>query len=338
MTRIPFETMKKEFIRIFVQHGFTQERAAESAELFASASLDGVYSHGLNRVPRFVSYIENGYVDVNAVPVKIDGMGSIERYDGKLGPGDLNAKFCMGRAVEMAHAEGMGVVTIRNTHHWMRGGNYGWQAARAGCIGICWTNTEYCMPPWGAKDTKIGNNPFIMAVPRINGPIVLDMAMSQFSYGKLQVTKLRNEQLPVDGGFDSEGNLTRDPKAIEQSMRILPMGFWKGSGFAVLLDLLATLLSGGLSTYRIDQAKPAPEVSCYKASQIFIAFDPVKISGQAFAEQTVDEVVRYLHESVPAKEGGRVTFPGERTAYTRAENLEKGIPVNDEIWNQILAM
>jgi 3-dehydro-L-gulonate 2-dehydrogenase len=338
MTRIPFEVMKKEFARVFVKHGFTPARAEESAQLFAASSLDGVYSHGINRVPRFVDYIAKGYVHVDAVPTRIDGMGSIERYDGNLGPGDLNAKFCMERATAMAHASGMGVVTINNTHHWMRGGNYGWQAARAGCIGICWTNTESCMPPWGAKDAKVGNNPFVIAVPREEGPVVLDMAMSQFSYGKLQVTRLKNEMLPVDGGFDREGHLTRDPGAVEESMRILPTGFWKGSGLAILLDLVTALLAGGLSTCGIDKAKPAAEVSCYKASQIFIAFDPMLISGQDFVQQTVADAIDYLHTAIPAEKNGKVAFPGERTAKTRKENLAQGIPVNDVIWNQILGL
>jgi 3-dehydro-L-gulonate 2-dehydrogenase len=161
-------------------------------------------------------------------------------------PGILNAIYSMNRATEIAEKNGLGLVGLKNTTHWMRGGAYGWLAAEKGYIGICWTNTETCMPPWGAKSGAIGNNPFIMAVPRKDGHIVLDMAMSQYSYGKLQVTRLKNQQLPYPGGFDQDGHLTTDPGTIEESRRILPMGFWKGSGFAVLLDILSALLSGGL--------------------------------------------------------------------------------------------
>ena len=336
MTRVSFDKMKEEITRVLLKKGFSLERAEECSQLYAEASLDGVYSHGLNRVPRFIDYIEKGYVNIDAIPTKIDGIGLMERYDGNLGPGNLNAKFCMNRAIEIARENGMGIVTINNNHHWIRGGSYGWQAVRAGCIGICWTNTESCMPPWGAKEMKIGNNPLVLAVPREAGHVVLDMAMSQFSYGKLEVTRLKNELLPIDGGFDSEGNLTRDPAAIEKSMRILPTGYWKGSGLSMLLDLITAMLSGGLSTCKIDEVKPAPGVSCYKASQVFMAFDPKKISGQAFIEKTANEAIDYLHQAEPAEENGRVTFPGERTAETRKENMEKGIPVNDAIWQKLL--
>lgn len=191
MTRVPYEEMKSEIKRILLSRKFTEERADQSATLFAQASLDGVYSHGLNRVPRFVDYIDKGWVNIDAEPELVDSANLIERYDGKLGPGDLNAQICMNRAVEIAKENGLGLVTIKNTNHWMRGGNYGWQAANTGCIGISWTNTEPCMPAWGGKDNRVGNNPLVLAVPREKGHIVLDMAMSQFSYGKLEVTRLK---------------------------------------------------------------------------------------------------------------------------------------------------
>ena len=142
--------------------------------------------------------------------------------------------------------------------HWVPGagqyqsldarGTYGWQAADAGLIGICWTNTMPNLPPWGGAERVIGNNPLIIGVPRTSGPVVLDMAMSQFSYGALESYRKRGEMLPVDGGFDSDGNLTRDPGAIEKSWRPLPMGYWKGSGLAVVLDMMAAMMTLGQAT------------------------------------------------------------------------------------------
>lgn len=338
MKRVSFDTMQAEIRRVLLSRGFSEERAAKCALLFAEASLEGVYSHGLNRVPRFVDYVDKGWVDIHAEPVKVDATGMLERYDGKLGPGNLNAQFCMQRAIELAKENGVGMVALRNTNHWMRGGSYGWQAARQGCIGLCWTNTESCMPPWGARETKVGNNPFVLAVPRAEGSIVLDMAMSQFSYGKLEVTRLKNELLPVDGGFDSEGRLTRDPASIEQSMRILPTGYWKGSGLSFLLDLIAALLAGGWSTRQMDEGKPSPGVSGYGGSQVFIAVDPAVISGGQFTEELVNGAVDYLHQAEPAEMNGRVSFPGERTAQTRQQNLEQGIPVDEAIWQRVVEL
>ena len=136
----------------------------------------------------------------------------------------------------------------------MRGGTYAWQAADAGCIGICFSNTIANMPPWGGKEPRLGNNPLVIGVPRDEGHIVLDMAMSQFSYGKLQEYDLKKQLLPVPGGYDAEGNLANNPAAIMRSQRALPIGFWKGSGLSFVLDVLLTALSGGRSTAKITNS------------------------------------------------------------------------------------
>ena len=181
----------------------------------------------------------------------------------------------MDGAIALARAHGIGCVALSNTNHWMRGGTYGWQAADAGVIGVCWTNTMPNLPPWGADTPRIGNNPLVIAVPRPEGHVVLDMAMSQFSYGALASYRLRGEQLPVPGGFDRDGALTRDPAAIEASRRPLPIGFWKGSGLALMLDMVAALLAGGRATHEIPQV-PEQETGL---SQVFLAFDVAAIAG-----------------------------------------------------------
>ncbi len=335
MTRIQFEEMKATIKSAFIKAGMTQEKADTCAQIHTESSRDGVYSHGLNRVARFVDYIHKGWVDVNAEPVLEKNLGSLEIYNGNLGPGILNAIFGMNRATEIAEKNGLGLVAMNNTTHWMRGGSYGWQAAEKGFIAICWTNTESCMPPWGAKKIGIGNNPFIMAVPRKQGHIILDMAMSQYSYGKLQVTRLKNERLPYPGGFDKEGNLTDVPGPIEETMRILPTGYWKGSGFAILLDIISALLSNGLSTAGIDKTGLG---SCGRCNQVFIAIDPKQINTEEFIDKVIEETIQQIKSSEPATENGEIYYPGEKSLRTRKENMEQGIPVDDGVWAKVMKL
>ena len=246
MALISFAEMQEVIASAFLQAGMNEQEARQCALIHAQSTLDGVNSHGVNRVARFVDYIGRGWVNLAGKPKVVKQMGAIEIYDGDRGPGVLNAIFATDRAMEMASQQGVGIVALRNTTHWMRGGAYGWRAADQGYVAISWTNTESCMPAWGARDTRIGNNPFVMAVPRKKGHIVLDMAMSQYSYGRLQTTRLKGRKLPFPGGFDKDGNLTDEPGPIEASMRILPTGYWKGSGFAIMLDVLAAVLGGGM--------------------------------------------------------------------------------------------
>jgi 3-dehydro-L-gulonate 2-dehydrogenase len=260
----------------------------------------------------------------------LTGSGPLERWDGKIGPGNLNAHHCMDRTIALAREHGMGCVALANTNHWMRGGSYGWQAADAGMIGICWTNTLPNLPPWGAADPRVGNNPLVIAVPRADGHVVLDMAMSQFSYGTLASYRMRGELLPMDGGFDSNGQLTRVPGDIEDSNRPLPIGFWKGSGLALMLDLVAALLSGGKATHQIA-TEPERENGL---SQVFIALDASSLNPNRTPSRIADQVIEYF-QLPPNSAGERVRYPGQRVLATRKENLAHGIPVEPSIWQQL---
>lgn len=332
MMRIAYDEMRREFTRVLVKYGFRTDRAELSARLFAEASRDGVYTHGLNRFPGYVDFVQKGLVDAQAEPALVERFGVLERWDGQGGPGNLNAWHCMGRAIELARDHGMGCAALRNTNHWMRPGNYGLRAAEAGCIGICWTNTVALVPPWGGKSPRLGNNPMVIAVPRAGGHVILDMAMTQFSHGKLQVYRSLGEALPVEGGFDSEGKLTRDAGAIIESKRPLPIGYWKGSGLAMMLDMVAALLSGGQATHEIS--RPEHET---RVSQVFIAFDLRRLAAGE-AEQVVNGIVEDVHSSAPAEGTGRALFPGERMMRTREENLRLGVPVEPGIWQKVKEM
>ena len=326
--RVPFDDLKSAFYKALTKAGLAEDRAELCARLFAENQCDGVYSHGLNRFPGVVGKLSKGGLDGNAKPECIKALGVIEQWDGKMGVGLVNAHIAMGRAIEIAKENGMGCVGLRNTNHWMRAGAYGLQAADAGCIGMCWTNTTPLMPPWGAEEKRIGNNPMVMAIPRDDGHILLDMAMSQYSNGKLEVLQTRGEMLPIAGGFDSDGNLTCDPGAILDSKRALPIGYWKGSALAIVLDTLAALLSGGQATHDIGAQGDE-----YAVSQTYIAIDITSILGQEVREGIVNGIVDDLHG---VHESAR--YPGEGMLKTRRESMEQGVVVEDDQWEDLLKM
>ncbi|MFO6299750.1 3-dehydro-L-gulonate 2-dehydrogenase [Rahnella selenatireducens] len=335
MQRIEFSLMQQTIQRALLKAGLDEESARTCARIHTESSCDGIPSHGLNRVARFVDYVQKGWINIRAKPVQEKSLGAIAIYNGNRGIGITNALFAVEKAAEMAREYGVGIVAMKNSSHWMRGGSYGWHAATRGLAAICWTNTESCMPAWGGKNTRIGNNPFVMAVPRTKGPIVLDMAMSQYSYGKLQVTRLKNEKLPYPGGYDVQGNLTDDPGPIEASMRILPAGYWKGSGLAIVLDAMAALLSAGSPTNEIDKIG---EGSCTGASQIFMVFDPAQLGGTQFTEHMADSVVDYVNQSEPAENNRDVRYPGQTAALNREQNRRLGIPVDNAVWDEVMRL
>ena len=334
MLRIPFDQVHARLAAILAQLDFSQERAHACARLFAETTRDGVYSHGVNRFPRFVATIRNGSVDPAAEPACTSSFGALERWDGRRGPGNLIAHAAMARAIALARQHGIASVALGNTNHWMRGGTYGWQAADAGLIALCWTNTMRNLPPWGATSPAIGNNPLVLAVPRPAGHIVLDMAMSQFSYGALESYSRRGQLLPVDGGFDSGGQLTRDPAAIEQSQRPLPIGYWKGSGLSVLLDAIAAVLALGNATHLLS-TDPLRESAL---SQTFIAIHPAALGDAARQVQIAEGIVASIHTAEPVDPAIPTRYPGEQTLRLRAENSAQGLPIDETTWSIIAEM
>jgi len=333
MLRVSYDELLNALLRVLLKLGFREERGRRCAQLFVETTCDGIYSHGLNRFPRFVRTIKNDLVNVHAVPKFVQSFGSLERWDGGSGAGNLNAWESMERAVALARGNGIGCIALANTNHWMRGGTYGWQAADAGVIGICWTNTLPNLPPWGASDPRVGNNPLVIAVPRSAGHLVLDTAMSQFSYGALASYRSRGELLPVDGGFDAQGRLTRDAAEIEKSGRPLPIGYWKGSGLALMLDLIGGILSGGQLTYQIP-TDPERET---KLSQVFIAIDPSSMGSKEITDEIANQVIAHFQSARDGR-GERVRYPGERVLKTREENARLGIPVDPSVWDEVQKM
>lgn len=328
--RIPFQSMQSEFQRILLKQGFSEKKAEPCAHIFAENSLEGIYSHGVYRFPRFVNYIRRGFIDVNAEPRLIHSAGALEQWDGRLGPGPLNALFCAERAMQLATKNGLGCVAIANTNHWMRGGTYGWQTAKKGFAFIGWTNTEANMPPWGAKESRLGNNPLVFAVPFGNEAVVLDFAMTQFSYGKMEAAQLEGKTLPYPGGFNKNGKLTNQPEEILESRRALPIGYWKGAGLSLLLDILATILSAGLSTRELSQKEAE-----YSVSQVFIAFSLEKLCNFPLIESTINEIITDFKNAANDETGEEIRYPGERVLQTRTENMKNGIPVSKKVWEEI---
>ena len=330
--RVPVDRVKNTLLEILGKFNFSPEKADRCSKLFIQASLDGVPSHGLDRFPVFIDMVKKGLVKPSADPELVFSFGVFERWNGHLGPGPSNAFIAMERAIQLSREFGLGLIALESTNHWMRAGNYGLQAAEAGCIGICFTNTKPNMPAWGGSEPKLGNNPLVIAIPRKKGHVLLDMAMSQFSYGKMNTFLRRREEMPFEAGFDSTGKLTKSPAEIIEKELALPVGLWKGAGLSMLLDMLASLLSGGLSTHEIGQRGEE-----YALSQVFLCLDPVKLGMDQWADQKLDGIIDDLKQS-QVFEGQVLRYPGERMLDLRKQNMALGVPVHGAVWEKIVNM
>ena len=309
-----------------------EERAKRFAEVFAGNSMDGVYSHGMNRYPRHIRTIESGMCDASVLEIeKVSGVGALEVWDAKNGIGPLMADQAAERAIELAKAHGIGCAALRNNSHWLRAGRFALKMAQAGLCGICFTNTCQNLAPWGSMTKAIGNNPIAMAIPAAKGPLLMDMAVSQYAYGKMEVMAKQGKVLDVPCGYDKNGKETCDPREIVDGGVMTPMAMWKGNALSIMLDLMAAMFSGGKTCLDLG-ADAAKEQGM---SQIFIAVHPAAVHDMEEIEARMQKTLDFLHglEVMDGMPGVRA--PGENLEKTRARHAQEGIPVARDTWEQI---
>ena len=216
----------------------------------------------------------------------------------------------------------------------MRGGTYGWQAAD-GDSSRRLDQHRVLHAGLGARNTRLGNNPFVMAVPRAKGHLVLDMAMSQYSYGKLQVTRLKGAQLPFPGGFDSDGQLTVEPGPIEQSMRILPSATGRARASRSCSTRWPPYSPKASLPTTSTRWDAAAAVAVRKSSSRSI---PANSADRRSLTRVADGVVDYVKSSTRAEDAIEVRYPGEAQLRMRAEQRAHGIVVDDGVWADVLAL
>ena len=324
--KILFDELKDLFKTKLIKYNFSDNNSEILAEIFTDNTFAGVESHGINRFPFFIQCVENGSVKVDADSSLMNSFGAFEKWNGNYGAGPLNALQMTERGIELAKQYGIGCVALKNSNHWMRPGYFGWHAAGKGFILICWTNTIPNLPPWGAKESKSGNNPLVIAIPRKGGNVVLDMAMSQFSYGKMLNFEREEKRLPFPGGFDTEGNLTDDPSKIIASQRPLPIGYWKGASLSLSLDIIAAVLAGGRATKDLSESEGEKG-----PSQIFIVINPKLFADESSNDELINEILSHFKSAQPINETAKIYYPGEQVLINKKKNMKEGVEVDDKI-------
>lgn len=310
-------------------------RARRLSQIITENTMDGSTTHGANRFPRLVAEVKSGVVSLEGQMQKVSGFGGLEVWDGGFGFGVLNAEQASERVIELAKQHGIGCISLRNSNHWMRPGRYGWNMAKAGMIGICWSNTSGNMPVWGASDVRMGNNPIVLAIPSDDGPVLVDMAMSQFSNGKLEVAKQKGESMPMPCGWDENGNLTNDPETVLKTKRLLQTGYWKGSAFAMAMDMACLVSSLGMSTPKIDEVKKTKSAETGHC-QMFIAINCAAVADPQTAGQLLKEAETAYLASQPDGSGTPIRIPGRLISQKHARAEAEGVPVLEGTWKKIL--
>jgi LDH2 family malate/lactate/ureidoglycolate dehydrogenase len=321
------EARLQEFVeRILTAVGLSEKNASITASVIVEADLRGVDSHGVRALGARVADMEAGRINATAAPELIQETGATALFDGHHGYGPFLCATVLEKAIEKAKTFGIGMVLIKNSSHWGCPAYYSRKMARDGFVGIAITNTNPAMPLWGASVKSIGNNPLTIAVPRKDlEPIVLDMAMQQIAWGKLGLLAEAGKKVPGLWGYDMQGTPTDDPREIIESGRVRPMGDYKGSGLAVMLEVLTGILSSGSTCYELGEKTRIGEPAHY--SQTFIAIRPDLFMSREEYYDRVEVFYRTAKASPVAYGVDEILLPGDRSNSCMLERRRNGIPL-----------
>jgi delta1-piperideine-2-carboxylate reductase len=311
--------------RVFHRHGVSEENAGPVAETVVAAQRDGALSHGLLRLPGYVSTLKSGWVDGRAVPVVTDaapGLVVTEAANGFAQPA-LRASAPLLR--EKARRQGIAAVAIRNSHHFASLWPDIEPFAAEGFIVLAMVNGRQRMVVWDGKRKLLGTSPMAFACPRPGRlPLVWDQASSVMAQGEILLAAQHGDVLPEGVGLDRDGQPTTDPNAVLDGGSLSPFGGHKGSSIAFMIEILAGALTGGPFGFE-DRSHEYPGAQTPKAGQTVILIDPLHVPGNRYFER-----IECLFAAVAAS--GVQHRPGDRRYAQRQRALRDGITVSDRDW------
>lgn len=318
--RLAFEELVALLEAIFRRHGAPEALAGCLARNCAIAERDGAHSHGVFRMPSYVTTLHSGYVDPHAVPQVEDASPSLVRIDARNGFAQMGLAAASPLAMAKARATGICLVAMRDSHHlgalWIDVEPF----AREGFVALAFVNGISRVAPHGGHQPFYGTNPMAFAAPRAGGePLVFDQASSAMAFGDVKMAELEGRAVPPGTGIDRDHRPTTDPAAILGGGALLPFGGHKGSSISMMVELLAGGLAGGAFSFEVDRsAHPGAQTS--RSGQTLLLVDPERVFGPGYAAR-VEALVQGLRGA------GQERLPGDRRHAARARAAAEGIAI-----------
>src|ERR1700744_169004 len=323
--------------KIVTAGGRKPDEAEIVADHLVEANLRGHDSHGVGMLVAYVRDFENGTLNVNQAPEVVSDTGTISVWDAHAGYGQVIARRAVEWAIGAAKKHGVAVNGLRNAHHIGRVGTYGEIAARAGMVSMHFVNVASGPPPvapFRGREGRFLTNPVCIAIPGTasNEPILLDFATSRVAMGKVRVAHNAGKKM-LDGALlDHDGQPTTNPSVMYTEPRgvVLPFGEHKGSGLALVCELLAGAIVGSTS---VTTSTP-PERGILNG-MLSIVIDSARLNARGSMMAEIDAMIAWVKSAKPSDPNLPVLVAGEPEQIRKAERLKNGIYVDDETWSQL---
>ena len=312
--------------KTLLANGCDQENANILSETIMKAERDGSLSHGLFRLPAYVAGLKSKKIDGKAKPEVKKISPSVIKILGNHALAPMVLKVGIPELVKAAKETGVAILAITNSHHMAAMWPETEMIAEEGLVAFACTSYKPAVAPAGATKPLFGTNPISFAWPRKGKtPIVYDMATASMAMGEVQVAKREGHKVPLGTGLNKDGKETTDPGEISDGGVLLPFGGYKGSGIAMMVELMAGALIGDNFSFE-TAAKDNNDGSPPSGGEFILAVSPDKLSGKDWNKHANE-----FFEKMKSMEG--VRLPGERRHKNRLDKGPRNI--NEELVNKI---
>jgi LDH2 family malate/lactate/ureidoglycolate dehydrogenase len=335
MPKIPAERLTEIGQALFEAAGAPPAEAALVMRHIISANLAGHDSHGVIQIPTYIDRIKAGHIVPGAPWTIVQESPATTVVDGHWGFGYVANERAMRLTIDKAKTANVAAATVFRQGHIGRVASYTLMAAEAGMIGLCTADSgrsPKAVAPFGGREARLGTNPISIAIPSdLAGPLYLDMATSAAAAGKIALAVARNEPVPDNWVIGNDGRPTNDPRQLRQGGALLPLGGpeggYKGTGLAVMVEILCGLLTGlGFGVEPTGRHNDG----CFMAVFNVAAFRPL-----AEFKKDVGDFIAYLKETPPAEGSSGVLYPGEIEYRRQQDRSRDGIEVEDATWYKL---
>jgi len=314
--------------KIFMAKGVPEQEACLVGDALVEANLRGHDSHGVIRIPKWTTGLDAGAISTAANVETVRETKASAYLDGGSALGPVVGIKASDMAIAKAKEVGIGIILTRKASHLGMLGYYTEYMAKQGVIGICMTNTESGVAPFGTADKILGTNPLSIGVPARDRPMILDISTSVVARGKIVVAMENGEKIPLGWALNKHGEPTTDPKEALEGV-LLPLGGMKGSGLAIMVDILTGALAGQAvgkdvrGTYDMKHSGTKGDM--------FMAIEPSFFADSEKFLETVENLKNQIKGAKKAKGVDRVLLPGEYEYLMRKKRRKEGIPISREL-------
>jgi LDH2 family malate/lactate/ureidoglycolate dehydrogenase len=308
------------------------EKAKLVADSLVAANLRGVDSHGLQLLPYYLEQIRMGNINPRTDGRIVTENGSCLTYDGECGIGQWISEICCGHAIRLARANGLGLAVARESNHFGAAAFWAQRMSAVGMIGVVMCNASPLVAPWQGKDQRFGTNPICMSVPGPN-TWLLDMATTTVALGKILNAQFHGRTtIPEGWAMDSEGVPTTDTQTALNGL-LMPLGGYKGSGLAMMAEILCAVLSGGAMSTQLGGIRVQGQPM--RTSQFFLAIEVARFMPLEEFQKRMQSLVQLVKSSQPAQGFEEVLVAGEPEWRAEQQRRRDGITLSEGVWQNL---